>query len=358
MENIKEIKARAIEVYRYYIPNITTGRNILCPFHEDRRTKSFGLYGSADDLKFKCFGCGRQGDSIDFIQEKEGYIDSGDAIKRAREILELNDDSYKRKTLTLQQIKEFKLDGNSIFKRMHTYKAGNPEYIKVIYKDPEGNKQARYFTLIDSNKGLYLPERKSKPVLYNQELLTQRPNDIACYVEGERDSDTLTELGFLAVTSGSATDFNSYMIHHKGEHFKGRDVVLFSDHDHAGYESIKRIAEALSPIAKSVKQANLQKVWDEIFKDMGYEITQGADITDFVELYKELFNGDVKEVILKMIKDAESIKIEKKNLVDSLLKWNDILNLNVKTEYVLLDIFGTTISSLKLVLLGFQVYNN
>ncbi len=97
MENVKDIKARAIEIYRYYLPDISTKKNILCPFHDDRKTKSFGLYGNADDLKFKCFGCGRQGDSINFIQEKEGYTDSGDAIKRAKEILGLNSNSYKRK---------------------------------------------------------------------------------------------------------------------------------------------------------------------------------------------------------------------------------------------------------------------
>ncbi len=335
MENVKDIKARAIEIYRYYLPDISTKKNILCPFHDDRKTKSFGLYGNADDLKFKCFGCGRQGDSINFIQEKEGYTDSGDAIKRAKEILGLNSNSYKRKALTLQQIKELKPDGNYTFQRMHTYKAGNPQYIKAIYKDPEGNKQARYFTLIDSNKALYLPERKSKPVLYNQDLLAEKPNALVCYVEGEKDCDTLTGLGFLAVTAGSATDFNSYMAHHKAEHFKGRDVVVFTDHDQAGYESVKRIAEALSPIAKSVKQVNLQKAWNETFKDTGFDIPQGADITDFVELYRELFSDDVKEVIHRLINDAESIKIEKKSLIDSLLKWNDILGLNVQTEYLL-----------------------
>ncbi len=237
--------------------------------------------------------------------------------------------------MTLQQIKELKPDGNYTFQRMHTYKAGNPQYIKAIYKDPEGNKQARYFTLIDSNKALYLPERKSKPVLYNQDLLAEKPNALVCYVEGEKDCDTLTGLGFLAVTAGSATDFNSYMAHHKAEHFKGRDVVVFTDHDQAGYESVKRIAEALSPIAKSVKQVNLQKAWNETFKDTGFDIPQGADITDFVELYRELFSDDVKEVIHRLINDAESIKIEKKSLIDSLLKWNDILGLNVQTEYLL-----------------------
>ncbi len=55
-----------------------------------------------------------------------------------------------------------------------------------------------------------------------------------------KDCDTLTVLGLLAVTAGSATDFTSYMAHHKAEHFKGRNVVLLPDNDNAGYESVKK----------------------------------------------------------------------------------------------------------------------
>ncbi|PIQ93417.1 MAG: hypothetical protein CO148_01210 [Nitrospirae bacterium CG_4_9_14_3_um_filter_41_27] len=232
-------------------------------------------------------------------------------------------------SMTMQQIKELKPDGNYTFQRMHTYKAGNPEYVKAIYKDPESNKQARYFTLNNSSEGLYLPGRESKPVLYNQDLLAQRPDDIVCYVEGEKDCDTLTGLGFLAITAGSATDFSSYMKHCKAEHFKGRDVVLFPDNDDAGYKSVEKIAEALLPIAKSIKQVNLKKAWD---KALPFGMPQGADITDFIGQYKELYNDDGKEVILKMI--ADSVKVEKKSLLDSLFKWNDILNLDVQTEYL------------------------
>ncbi|OIP58839.1 MAG: hypothetical protein COY75_08765 [Nitrospirae bacterium CG_4_10_14_0_8_um_filter_41_23] len=62
---IKNIKARAFEIYRYYLPDISAKKNILCPFHNDKKTKSFGLYGDANNLKFKCFGCGRQGPKTD-----------------------------------------------------------------------------------------------------------------------------------------------------------------------------------------------------------------------------------------------------------------------------------------------------
>lgn len=319
MMDLRDIKSKAIDIYRYYLPDISTKKNILCPFHSDGKTKSFGLYGE-DDLKFKCFGCGKQGDSIEFIKLMEGYMDAGDAIKKAKEVLGLNGTS--KKAFTLQQIKELKPDGYT-FQRMHTYKKGNPIYVKAIYKDSEGNKQARYFTMMNNG---YLLGRKSEPVLYNQELLTQRPDDIVCYTEGEKDCDTLTELGFLAVTAGSATDFNSYLAHHKAEHFKGRDVVLFPDHDQAGYESVKKIADVLLPYAKSVRRVNLEKAWKETFNDT--DMPKGADITDFIERYK----GDAKEAIHKLIKDAEGI--EKKSLINSLQKGADLINLECKVEWV------------------------
>lgn len=40
-----------------------------CPFHSDR-SPSFTIY--ADDRRFQCFGCGAQGDVLDFVQRSQG----------------------------------------------------------------------------------------------------------------------------------------------------------------------------------------------------------------------------------------------------------------------------------------------
>ena len=45
------------------------GKNSLCPFHTEK-TGSFHIY--KDSNKFKCFGCGVNGDSIDFIIKLKG----------------------------------------------------------------------------------------------------------------------------------------------------------------------------------------------------------------------------------------------------------------------------------------------
>jgi len=40
----------------------------ICPFHDDRKTPSLGVAGN----RWKCFGCGRSGDAIDWLREREG----------------------------------------------------------------------------------------------------------------------------------------------------------------------------------------------------------------------------------------------------------------------------------------------
>lgn len=39
-----------------------------CPFHADRKTPSLGVAGN----RWKCFGCGRLGDAIDWVRERDG----------------------------------------------------------------------------------------------------------------------------------------------------------------------------------------------------------------------------------------------------------------------------------------------
>jgi DNA primase len=39
-----------------------------CPFHDDRKTPSLGVAGN----RWKCFGCGRSGDAIDWLRKREG----------------------------------------------------------------------------------------------------------------------------------------------------------------------------------------------------------------------------------------------------------------------------------------------
>lgn len=50
---------------------LRAGRELkgCCPFHPDK-TPSFTIY--ADDRRFQCFGCGAEGDVLDFVQRAYG----------------------------------------------------------------------------------------------------------------------------------------------------------------------------------------------------------------------------------------------------------------------------------------------
>lgn len=51
-----------------------------CPFHGEN-TPSFSIYPKGGIWKFHCFGCGIHGDVIDFVRERYGYDNNGDAAR-------------------------------------------------------------------------------------------------------------------------------------------------------------------------------------------------------------------------------------------------------------------------------------
>jgi DNA primase len=73
MSPAEEIKAKLdiVEVIREYIQVKATGANFqaLCPFHREK-TPSFVI--SPDKQIWHCFGCGKGGDVLSFVQEIEG----------------------------------------------------------------------------------------------------------------------------------------------------------------------------------------------------------------------------------------------------------------------------------------------
>lgn len=72
-EIVAEIKSKAVisEVIEVFLKLKKTGADYtaLCPFHNEK-TPSFSV-SKAKGI-YKCFGCGRSGDSISFLMEKEG----------------------------------------------------------------------------------------------------------------------------------------------------------------------------------------------------------------------------------------------------------------------------------------------
>jgi len=80
--DVQEIKTRAdiVVVISRYVKLKKTGRNFtgLCPFHGEK-TPSFNVNPSLGI--FKCFGCGKAGDVIEFVKEIE-HIDFPQALEK------------------------------------------------------------------------------------------------------------------------------------------------------------------------------------------------------------------------------------------------------------------------------------
>ena len=85
--------------YGLTFPDHGAQAKINCPFpdHEDS-TPSCSV--NLEDGRFKCFGCGQQGNIFDFIAGMEGFEANGKgtakAARRALDIMSLNPDDYRR----------------------------------------------------------------------------------------------------------------------------------------------------------------------------------------------------------------------------------------------------------------------
>lgn len=108
-EYISELKAKTdiVEVIGNDTPLTRRGGKLfgLCPFHSEK-TPSFSV--SPEKQMFHCFGCGKSGDVIDFIMERE-HLPYVDAVRMLAERAKLpipdvntNDPTYRKRETMLQ----------------------------------------------------------------------------------------------------------------------------------------------------------------------------------------------------------------------------------------------------------------
>ena len=105
-------------------------------------------------------------------------------------------------------------------------------------------------------------------VLYNLPEVLKSPTVLLC--EGEKDADTLINLGYCATThcGGSSSWFPAYT-----DFLKGKDVLIFSDNDAAGDKHYKAVVSSLEGKVNSAKKVNVPKE----FKDVSDWLTSEAN---------------------------------------------------------------------------------
>lgn len=219
----------------------------VCPFH-DESNPSFKVRETADgNWKWRCFGCGKSGDYLDFRMFRDG-IGFKEALRRicSEEHIDLDSD----------QPASHQTDAAVTF--IYTNSNGDP-----IYRLKKYFPKKFYFERYSQDR--WLPGLEGvERTLYNLPALLDAKE--VFLLEGEKDCETLKKLGLVATTMGSKNswkkDFASL--------FKGKDVRVCLD---VGNEAdAERIAKDIEAVATAVRILRLPGLTEK-----------EQDITDWFE---------------------------------------------------------------------------
>lgn len=199
-------------------------RDGLCPFHEDR-SRSFAF--NINSGGWKCHaGCGEGGLKEMAARTAIPFAQLEPKKAEARAILEKTYDYTDENGDLLYQAVRYKKGSTKTFKQRRPKEGGGWEW---------------------SLKGTRL-------VLYKLQWLVKNPTHPVFLVEGEKDADNLTALGFVATTSpmGAGKWRKEY-----AELLKGRVVYLLPDNDKVGFDHMDAAGASLQGVAAEVRALQL-----------------------------------------------------------------------------------------------------
>lgn len=229
----------------------------ICPAHQDEKP-SLSLTDEGDTLLIHCFAGCKTDDVLSAVglNIADLYINKKGVSSWINQNIIANYKYYNDSGKFLFGVEKKLIDGKKSFHFYHyqgnkkVYKLNNIH--RVLYRLPE---------LIEGLKD----------------------NNTVFICEGEKDVDTLMNLGLLATTNPAGadnwlSDFNHY--------FTAKDVVIMQDNDDAGAKRSKKLLAELNNIAKSIKIITFD------------ELQKGGDVTDWLN------QGKTKQDLLKLIDDT------------------------------------------------------
>lgn len=265
-----------------------------CFKHED---KNPSLFINRTTGQMHCKGCNYRASIFDFYMERHS-VDFKTALQALAEAAGLNPEIQKRIVKAYDYVDK---SGNLIFQTVRYA----PKDFKQRRPDPVNQGKWIY-----NLKGISL-------ILYNFPEVLKAQSVIV--VEGEKDVETLRSIGLVGTCNplGAGKWRSGY-----SWNFKDKEIVILPDNDAPGKQHAEAVAKSFKDIATSVKVIELPGLPD------------GGDVTDWLQ-------GHTKEELLEIIRQTpEWSKVQPLysgtiGLLDSLLKWNDILTLDIQTEYIL-----------------------
>lgn len=319
MENniFKEINQKAdikrlAEAYGF---KIDRQDRINCFLHNDKEP-SLKLHTETNT--WWCYACGEGYTPIDFVMKKENIS----ALEAAKEInktlnLGINIDNFnpqKEKNVKTGEYFYRRADGSVTMK------------VEKWVKQSTGQKEFYPYALIDGKyvKG-YVGKLKSEDcVLYNLPDILKA--DVVYFTEGEKDADTLKELGIAGTTTpGGGRGLSGYSKKNPNlfDPIKDKEIRIVSDNDEVGSEYIKQVIEQVKDKVKNIKVFNLCDVMPNLKKK--------GDISD-------VKNAVGKEKTLEFLKILEE-KTQFLELKEEVLEDNDDLNFETREDIFNIKVF-------------------
>ena len=321
MENniFKEINQKAdirrlAEAYGF---KIDRQDRINCFLHNDKEP-SLKLHTETNT--WWCYACGEGYTPIDFVMKMHN-ISALDAAKEINRKLTLNVkvdnfNAEKEKNVKTGEYFYRRADGSITMK------------VEKWVKQSTGQKEFYPYALINGNyvRG-YVGKLEGKDcVLYN--LPDVLKSEVIYFTEGEKDADTLKELGFAGTTTpGGGRGLGGYSKKNPNlfDPIKDKEIRIISDNDEVGSEYIKQVVEQVKDKVKNIKVFNLCDVMPNLKKkgDIS-DVKNAVGREKTLEFLKEL---EEKTAFLELKEE----KIEEKEEDESLdfKKREDVFNIKV-----------------------------
>lgn len=268
----EEIKAKyslKAEFERHNIKLFAAGGQkwkCICPFHKDK-TPSLSI----DDEKglWNCFGCQAGGSVIDFVAKIKG-ISTRDAIR------ELDTDPKPN----FDRQKNFGPEKARIVKSYSYQDANGNELYQVCRLEPKSFRQRH----LVNGEWVWNMEGVER-VLYRQPEWKDAQQ--VFIVEGEKDADSLAQLGFVATCNvcGAGKWLDSY-----SDSLAGKDIILCGDNDDPGREHIKTVMQSICGKVASTRTITVPP--------------PHKDISDFIASFKQQTDA-ANKAICEMVAAAK-----------------------------------------------------
>jgi putative DNA primase/helicase len=253
----------------------------LCPFH-DEKTPSFEVVPSK--RIYKCMGCGKGGDVIDFVQSFKhiGFREACEVIKSGKPVPMIGSDEAPTPAKPKSEWKA--ITPPAAPQSFTHFKNGDPAAI-YPYKSveglllgftcrfnlPNGEKEVLpYFFCTNGSRSEWRWNGPQKPKpLYGAERLAALPKAAVFIVEGEKTCDALQAIAphivvvtWMGGANGTAVADWSVL--------KGRRIIIWPDNDWQGMAAAIQIAHYVGG-ARIVQNPPQEKGWD--FADSGWDLS-------------------------------------------------------------------------------------